>query len=132
MDDRASVTPALALLMIGGLLMVGVGIDVGRLGATWREVAYAADAGAEAGAAVIDEDLARSGQLAVAVGRAESAAIDMSLRTRPRSSRTASATATDSRICVTVQQTFRPGILRSVGAEDTMITVRSCAGPARG
>lgn len=132
MDDRGSVTPALALLVIGGLLLVGIGIDVGRLGATWREAAYAADVGAEAGASVIDQDAARKGTLAVAVGKAESVAVDMSLRTRPRSSRTAAATATADQICVQVEQSFRPSILRSIGARDTKIMLRSCASPAQG
>ena len=132
MKDRGSVLPALALLMMGGLIMIGVGIDLGRWGAAYREVAYVADAGADAGAAMIDEQDARVGVLALDPSAAELAAVELALAIRSRDGRVVAATSTRDEICVEVQQVFQPGIMRAVGATESLVTVRSCARPAKG
>ena len=132
MNDRGTVLPALALLLIGGLMMIGVGIDLGRLGATYREVAYVADAGADAGAAMINHQDARVGVLALDPSAAELTAVDTALAVRSRDGRIVVATSTREEVCVEVQQVFRPGIMRAVGATESLVTVRSCAQPAQG
>ena len=131
MSDRGTVLPVLALIMVGGALAVALTVELGRYGAAWREASFAADAGAEAGAATLDPQAAYSGLLRLDPEGAASAAEVAALATRPRAGRRASAQATDTRVCVTVTQPFPPGLLAPfVGGRH--IAVSACAAPAQG
>ncbi len=132
MGDRGSVLPSFFLLVLGGMLVLGLALDLGRWASSWREVAFAADAGAEAGAAMLDTGAAYRGLLrldgAEAVAVAEAAAAEA----RPRMGRHVAARATPSRVCVTVRQPFQPTILRAVGVGSRQIAARACAVPGQG
>jgi expansin (peptidoglycan-binding protein) len=124
--------PALALLIFTGLVMVALAAGLGAWSATWREAAFAADAGATAGAAMLDEAAAYSGILALDPARAEAVAVGAALQARPRPERSARGTADPARVCVTVSQPFDTGPLRSVGIGPVEVTATACASPARG
>ena len=131
MKNDGTVLPVLALLLVGGALAVALAVDLGRCGAAWREASFAADAGAEAGAAAIDPTAAYEGRLLLDPALAEQEAVAAALAARPRAGRTASAEAEATRVCVTVHQPFPPGLLASV-AVGRVIAAAACASPAQG
>lgn len=128
MNERGSMLPFMAALIFVGLVVVGLALDATMLAATYREVAFSADAGAEAGAAMITGD----GSLTLDRDSAERTAIDAALGARVRSGRSAAATAGPDRVCVTVTDAYEPRILGAVGIGATEITVEACAEPSRG
>jgi hypothetical protein len=132
MGERGSVLPAVFVLAFAGLLLLGLAVDLGRWGATWREAAFAADAGAEAGAAMIDPAAAYRGELLLDPVLAEDVAADAALRARPRPDRTVTAAGTPAEVCVTVSQPFRPTLLRAAGIGPVEVTADACARPAQG
>jgi hypothetical protein len=131
LSDRGTTLPILALLLFGGALAVALAVEVGRAGAAWREASFAADAGAEAGAAALDPAEAYRGQLLLDPALAEQAAVAAALATRPRAGRAAAAEAETGRVCVTVQQPFPPGLLGSA-AGGQVIAATACASPGQG
>lgn len=131
MSDRGTVLPITALLLFGGALAVALAVEVGRAGAAWREASFAADSGAEAGAAILDPAEAYRGRLLLAPTLAEEAAAAAALSTRPRAGRTAAARAEPGLVCVTVRQPFPPGLLGSV-VTGRVITASACASPGQG
>jgi hypothetical protein len=131
MTDRGTMLPVLALVMVGGALAVALSVELGRCGASWREASFAADAGAEAGAAVLSPDAAYSGLLRLDPAAAEQAAAAAALEARPRQGRRAQAAATPTRVCVTVTQPFPPGLLAPFVAGRS-ISASACANPHRG
>ncbi len=131
MTDRGSTFPMPAVLLLGGALLVAVALELGRHGAAWREAAFAADAGAEAGAAVIDPSVAYQGGLFLDPAGARRAGRDAALAARPRSGRQATADADQYRVCVTVSQPMPAGLVAAL-APDRTIAVSACATPRRG
>jgi hypothetical protein len=131
LSDKGTVLPILALLMVGGALAVALVLEVGRCGAAWREASFAADAGAEAGAAAIDPAEAYRGALLLDPALAEQEAVAAALAARPRAGRAAAAEADPTRVCVTVRQPFPSGLLGSV-AGGRQITASACASPGQG
>jgi hypothetical protein len=131
LSDRGTVLPVLTLLLFGGALAVALAVDVGRCGAAWREASFAADAGAEAGAAAIDPEEAYQGRLLLDPALAEEQAVAAALAARPRAGRAASAQAEATRVCVTVHQPFPPGLLGSL-AGTRVIAAAACASPGQG
>jgi hypothetical protein len=119
------------LLLLGGALAVALAVDLGRCGAAWREASFAADAGAEAGAAAIDPEAAYQGRLLLDPALAEQVGTAAALQARPRAGRVAAAEAETTRVCVTVHQPFPPGLLGSV-AVGRVISATACASPAQG
>jgi hypothetical protein len=117
--------------MVGGALAVALSVELGRAGASWREASFAADAGAEAGAAALDPAPAYDDRIRLDPDAAEGRAVGAALAARPRTGRRAEASATTTRVCVVVSQPFPPGLLTPfVGGRQ--ITVAACAAPARG
>ncbi|MBN2113984.1 MAG: hypothetical protein JW785_07655 [Acidimicrobiia bacterium] len=131
MSDRGTVLPVLALVMVGGALAVALAVEVGRCGSAWREASYAADAGAEAGAATLDPEAVYAGRVRLDPAEAEEAATAAALAVRPRVGRRAAAAATATRVCVTVTQPFPPGLLTPF-VHGRPIAVSACASPERG
>lgn len=131
MRSRGSTLPIVALLLFGGALTVALAVEVGRAGAAWREASFAADCGAEAGAATLDPAEAYRGRLLLDPAPAEEAAVAAALATRPRVGRTAAAQADTGQVCVTVRQPFPPGLLAAVIA-GRVITAAACAVPGQG
>ncbi len=132
MNERGSVLPMFAVIVFGGVLVVGLALDLGRWAATWREAAFAADTGATAGAAMIDVGAAYQGRLALDPVRARSTAVAGAADARPRAGRSTTAEVGAARICVTVRQPFRPTLLRAVGVGERTVTATACAVPAQG
>jgi hypothetical protein len=130
-SDRGTVLPVIALVMVGGALAVALTVEVGRCGAAWREAAFAADAGAEAGAAILDPAAAYAGRIRLDPAAAREAAEAAALEVRPRVGRRAEAAATTTRVCVRVTQPFPPGLLAPF-VHGRPIAVSACATPERG
>ena len=132
MGERGSILPAVFVLAFAGLLLLGLAVDLGRWGAAWREAAFAADAGAEAGAAMIDPAAVYRGDLLLDPALAEDVAADAALRARSRPERVVVTIGTIDEVCVTVSQPFRPVLLRAAGVGSVEVTADACARPAQG
>jgi hypothetical protein len=130
-SDRGTVLPVLALVMVGGALAVALSVELGRCGAAWREASFAADAGAEAGAATLDPEAAYSDRIRLDPAGAEETAVTAALAARPRVGRRAEAEATLTRVCITVTQPFPPGLLAPF-VHGRPIAATACATPERG
>ena len=130
MSERGSVLPALAVVLLGGLLATMLAVEVGQLAATHRAVAFAAGAAAEAGASMLSVDAAAAGELALDPLLAEDSAVETALS--DGEDREAEAAATVERVCVTVTQVFRPRLLAAIGIPETPVTATACASPAQG
>jgi hypothetical protein len=94
-------------------------------------VAFAADVGAEAGAAELAVG-AYSETPLLDPGSAEATAVRAALAARPRSGRSAVATADVGGVCLTVVDHYQPRILGAIGVASTEVTVEACAVPGRG
>ncbi len=132
MNERGSMLPYLGALFFIGFVVLGLALDTSLLAATYREAAFAADAGAEAGAAHLEVSSAYQGTTRLDRGPAIAAAETASLAARSRSGRTAAATTDGTTICVSVTDRFEPRILGSVGVGTQGITVNACASPRQG
>ena len=132
MDERGSALPMVMVLIFAGALIMGLALDLGRWASTWREAAFAADAGATAGAATMDVGDAYRGRLRIDTAAAVPAAEQAAIRARPRAGRGVSVDARRGRVCVTVRQPFQPSLLRIAGIGDRTVRVQACAAPAQG
>ncbi len=132
MDERGSAVPAVVVVLLGGLLALGLALDLGLWSATLREAAFAADAGAEAGAAMLEAAAGYGGELVLDVPLAEQTAVAAALAARPRAGRSASARADAAQVCVAVGQPFSPTLLRLAGVGATQVTAQACATPGQG
>lgn len=132
MNERGSMLPYLGALFFIGFVVLGLALDTSLLAATYREAAFAADAGAEAGASHLEVSSAYQGTTRLDRGPAIAAAETASLAARSRSGRTAVATTDGTTICVSVTDRFEPRILGSVGVGTQGITVNACASPRQG
>lgn len=131
MNERGSMLPFMAALIFTGLVVIGLALDASLLAATYREAAFAADVGAEAGAAELAAD-SYGGDPVLDPERAEASAADAALSARPRVGRSAVASADPARVCVSVTDRYQPRILGAVGVGPEVITVEACAEPRRG
>ncbi len=127
MSERGSMLPFMAALIFVALAVVALASDVIAFAATYREAAFAADAGAEAGAGVIDRVAAYGGELRLDPTAAAVVAREAALGARPRTGRTATVDATPVRVCVTVSEPFAPRF-----GPAAMVNVTGCAEPRRG
>lgn len=132
MDERGTVLPAILALAFGGLLLLGVAIDLTRWASSHREAAFAADAGAQAGAATVSEDSLRLGVLAVDEGLALTVAVQVAEAARPRLGRIVRVVVTGNQVCVEVEQPFAPGLGAALPISTGPVRAHSCAAPARG
>lgn len=132
MNERGSMLPYLGALFFIGFVVLGLALDTSLLAATYREAAFAADVGAEAGAAHLEVASAYEGTTRLDRGPAIAAAETASLAARSRSGRTAAATTDGTTICVSVTDRFEPRILGSIGVGTQGITVNACASPRQG
>jgi len=132
MNERGSMLPYLGALFFIGFVVLGLALDTSLLAATYREAAFAADVGAEAGAAHLDEASAYVGTTRLDRGPSIAAAEKASLAARTRTGRTAVASTDGATICVSVTDRFEPRILGTIGIGTQGITVRACASPRQG
>lgn len=132
MNERGSMMPMLAVLIFTGLTVLGLALDVALLGATYRRAAFAADAGAEAGAAILSIDDAYAGTITLDPAAAGGVAVDAAMRARASEGRTATVLADPARVCITVADHYRPRIIGAFGLGPATVSVTACAEPGRG
>jgi hypothetical protein len=130
MNERGSMLPFMAALIFVGLVVVGLALDVALAAATYRELAFAADVGAEAGAVELANAYGEG--LDLDPERAKQSAVAAALGARSRSDQTAVADANADVVCVTVTDRYRPRILSALGVGPETISVEACAVPRRG
>ena len=130
--QQGSVVPMLGALIFAGLVVLGLAADVALYAANYRDAAFAADVGAEAGAAVLAVPAAYGGELSLADEAAARVAVDAAESARPRSGRSASAAPEPGRICVTVTQHHVTRFVQALGIGPTTIVVTGCAEPRQG
>jgi hypothetical protein len=132
MNERGSILPYLGALFFVGFVLLGLALDTALLAATYREAAFAADAGAEAGAAQLESAAAYGGEVVLDRASAVSAAETASLSARSRAGRTASASTDGTAVCVVVVDHYEPRILGAIGIGEEGVTVQACAVPRQG
>ena len=118
---------ALALIF-GGVLLIGLAVDVTRLIVTWRETSHLAHTAAETGAGWVEPEALYRGELVVDISAAEAAAL--AIASGPQ--RSVRVDADEEEVCVTVEQSVSPGITRLVGAAPETVLVTACATPRQG
>lgn len=128
MGERGSVLPMLLGFVMAATIVLALAVDVTLYAAATREAAYAADAGAQAGATRIDEAARYRGELAIEEAAASAAANAAALEARPRTGRAVTVRTEPSRVCVTVTQPFA-GRLVTVSPQ---ISITACAVPVEG
>jgi hypothetical protein len=124
--------PLVGALAFTGFIVVALAADSMLLAATYREVAFAADAGAEAGAAMIDHGAAYDGAILLDTDLARETGVRAALGARERHGRFAHATATPDRVCVDVSQPHGTRFLGAIGVAPVTVTVTACAEPRAG
>lgn len=132
MTERGSALPGVLVVLMGGLLAFGLAYDLGRWGSTWREAAYAADAAAEAGAAMLDPAAAYADRLELDPDLARKTALEVGRAARPRPGRTVEVATSRDRVCVLISQPFRPTLMRMAGLSPAQVSARACASPRQG
>lgn len=124
--------PYLGALFFVGFLVLGLALDTALLAATYQEAAFAADVGAEAGAARLEALSAYAGDMQLDRPAAVEAAEAASHAARSRAGRTATASIDGTSVCVVVTDQYAPRILGAIGIGSHGIAVRACAIPGRG
>jgi len=132
MNERGSMLPYLGALFFVGFVLLALALDTALLAATYREAAFAADAGAEAGAARLEAGAVYGGEMALNRDEAVAAAETASLIARSRVGRTASAKTDGTEVCVVVVDHYKPRILGAIGIGGQGVTVTACAAPRQG
>ena len=128
MNEHGAVHLVVVALLFAGTLMLGLAVDITRVGIAYREASHIATVSAEAGEGWIDEAAARRDLLVVDQARARTAA--MAVAAGP--GRTVAVTTAPSRVCVRVAITVRPGPLSLAGAGPREIAATACAEPRSG
>jgi hypothetical protein len=132
MNERGSMLPYLGALLFVGFVLLGLALDAALLAATYREAAFAADAGAEAGAAQLERAAAYGGEMVLDREGSIAAAERASLAARSRAGRTARATTDGTEVCIVVVDHYEPRILGALGIGAHGVTVQACAAPRQG
>ncbi len=130
-SEGGSMLPMFGALLFTSFVMVALVVELTLLGFAYRSAAAAADAAAEAGAAMLAEDRAYADAVAVDALRArnESMAVGTALA---RSSAVVYVEATLLQVCVTVRDRYLPATLGFLGASGIDIAVDTCAEPRVG
>lgn len=132
MNERGSMLPYLGALVFVGLVVLGLALDVTLLAAVYREASFAADVGAEAGAARLDTASAYGGVTQLDRRSAIRSARSAAAEARPRENRTAAASVDGTVVCVVVTDSYQPKILGGIGIGVRTVSVRACAEPRKG
>ena len=129
--DDGSTLPMFGALVFTSFVMVALVVELALLGFAYRSAAAAADAAAEAGAAMLAEDRAYADEIAVDVFRArdESMAVGTALARRGA---VVDVDATVLQVCVTVRDRHLPATLAFLGVSSIDIVVNTCAEPRLG
>jgi hypothetical protein len=126
--DRGAVHLVLVALLFAATLMLGLAVDITRIGIAWREASHLAATAAEAGAGWIDEEAARDDRIEIAPSLAEAAARAVA----SGDERVVIVSATTERVCVRVRIRVNPTLLALVGAAPKDVAATACAEPRKG
>lgn len=108
--------------------MLGLAVDITRIGIAWRSASHLATTAAEVGAGWIDEAAARNDLLLVDVSRATDAARGIAVG----GDRVVDVAATPDEVCVRVRIRVQPTLLAVVGAAPKDVAATACARPRQG
>lgn len=128
MADRGAVHLVLVALLFAATLMLGLAVDITRIGIAWREASHLAATAAEAGAGWIDEGAARDDRIEISPPLAETAARAVA----SGDERVVTVSATTERVCVRVRIRVHPTLLALVGAAPKDVAAFACAEPRKG
>ncbi len=128
MDERGYGSVLALMLLLGGVLVIGLAIDLTRLIATWRETAHLAHTAAETGAGWVEPGALYLGQLTID----EPAAATAARTVAAGPNRSVEVHSSPMTVCVTVRQEVAPGITRLTGAAPKTVSVTACASPRQG
>lgn len=128
MGERGAAHLTLVALLFGGMLMLGLAVDITRIGTAWREASHVATTAAEAGAGWIDEEAARADTIRIDATRARAAARAVAVG----EGRLVNVTITADQVCVRVRIPVQPTLLALVGAAPKTVAALSCAEPRQG
>lgn len=115
-------------LLFAATLMLGLAVDITRIGIAWREASHLAAAAAEAGAGWIDVTAARDDRIVVDPVAAGTAARAVA----GGDGRVVSVEASPTRVCVRVSIRVEPSLLALVGAAPKDVAATACAEPRVG
>ncbi len=125
-DERGAVLVASLLLVLAMLLVIGLGVDMGRAFIERRELAALADDAALVGSQQLDTDALRDGRVALTPDEASAAAGGVIDRERGVGGR---ATADEERVTVTVRRRVPTILLGLADMEALTITAQATATP---
>jgi len=115
-------------MMFGGVLLLGVAIDVARFVATWREAVHVAHTAAETGAGWVRPGDLYAGSLVIDPAPASQAARTVV----DAAGMAATVSVTPRRLCVDVATSVEPRLGRLVGGLPQSVTATACAVPRKG
>jgi hypothetical protein len=130
-QEEGTVLPLVGGLAFVALVVLGLVTDVALLHGTYRRTALAADAAAEAGAAMLDPLAVYEAQVSVSPDDAE-AAVRWAIRLSDLDLSVVAVDVIRDQVCVAVATTHRTAMLVAVGLRDIAVEVRSCAHAAVG
>jgi hypothetical protein len=126
--ERGAVHLVLVALLFAATLMLGLAVDITRIGIAWREASHLAAVAAEAGAGWIDIAAAREDRIVVDPEAAERAARAVA----GGEERIVVVTTWPDRVCVRVTIRVNPSVLGAVGAAPKDVAATACAEPRVG
>ena len=126
--ERGAVHLVLVVLLFVSVLMLGLAVDITRIGIAWREASHLANTAAEAGAGWIDEEEARNDRIVIDSVAARTAARAVAAG----AGRSVTVTTAEDLVCVRVRIRVRPTLLALVGAAPKDVAATACAEPRMG
>ena len=130
-DERGSMLPMFGGLIFVSFIMIALVVELAMLGIAYRSTASAADASAEAGAAMLSERDAYVSRVAIDPQRARSEATGVAYSLIGSGAKV-EVEATPSTVCVTVVDRYEPTTLLFLGVAGVDVTATSCAEPRVG
>lgn len=130
-DQRGSMLPMFGGLIFVSFIMIALVVELAMLGVAYRTTASAADASAEAAAAMLSERHAYASQIVVDPARATDEALGV-VRALVGSGVDVEVDATPTHVCVTVEDRYEPSTLLFLGVSGVDVTATSCAEPRVG
>lgn len=128
MAERGAVHLTVVALLFAATLMLGLAVDITRIGIAWREASHLAATAAEAGAGWIDPAAAYEDRLEIDPVAARTAARTVAAGT----DRVITVTADTDRVCVKVRIRVSPTLLALTGVGARDVAATACAEPRKG
>lgn len=130
-DETGSMLPAFGGLLFVSFVLLTLTVEIGLLGAAYRETADIADIAAEVGAAMIDASSIHGGLTKLEVsGAASEAASSLSLSGVTPSE--ANVQVAETSVCVSISRQHQIHALGYLSITNVQVQVTGCAEPATG